>query len=478
MFKYTLLLKVVTLIVLTMLMLIPVVLVKGVIDERFSYKNDVIRTISYNAGGEQRVIGPILVLPFKEKIKVVQDGKESEQESWRERYVLPENLSITGNASVETRQLGIYQAQVYQSDLAFTGKIKVPDLSFLKAKNITAEKPYLIVMVSDSRGINRIPVLNINQTTVEFQGGTQNSFKSNGINAELSHELLENSPELDFNFTLALKGSQQLSVVPLGRSSEFKLIGNWPHPSFVGDYPPVAREITDSGFSATWQSSWLANNINDRFSNMAVGDEYVSLLPMFTTKLIEPVAEYQLNDRAVKYAILFITLTFLAFFLFETLKGLRVHPLQYLLVGFALVVFYLLLLALSERIGFNYAYLVASIACSGLITFYLMSALKGVQRGLIFGMGLLMLYAVLFGLLQSEGDSLLLGSIMLFIVLSIVMALTRKLDWYQLSHKLEKREAEENATGPEVIFSTGGGPAEEEVIAEEKLDRDVFRVWK
>ena len=284
---------------------------------------------------------------------------------------------------------------------------------------------------------------------------------SQGIHAPLTLASLQKEG-LTADFTLNLAGTSSLSLVPVGRSSELLLQSNWPHPNFLGNFLPDERKVTDKGFSARWRSTWFANNINSAFmyDNGIMEEEK---LPTFTTSLIEPVDHYQLTERAVKYAVLFLGLTFMAFFLFETLTGLRVHPIQYLLVGAALVLFYLILLAFSEHLGFDVAYLLASVACSGLIAFYLSAVLRGMRRGMLFAASLLLLYGILYMLLQSEDNALVLGSVLLFGVLAGIMLLTRKLDWYQVA---DPARLKGNAAEPE----TAETPASN--------GESRFRLWK
>ncbi len=222
----------------------------------------------------------------------------------------------------------------------------------------------------------------------------------------------------------------QLEVVPLGQDSRLNLASNWPHPNFIGDFLPGSRTLNASGFEASWQSSWFATDMESRFNRMmkgASGD-----LPAFSVSLVQPVDHYQQNERAAKYALLFIGLTFLSFFMFELLKGLRVHPIQYALVGMGLAIFYLVLLALTEHLGFAWAYLIAALASVALNGFYLSHVLGGPKQGLGFAALLGLVYSILFGLLQAEEIALLLGALLLFTILALVMVLTRKLDWYRV----------------------------------------------
>ncbi len=212
----------------------------------------------------------------------------------------------------------------------------------------------------------------------------------------------------------------------------------------MGSFLPVERQVSQSGFTAQWESSWFANNLGVEFQEVmdSGSDKRLADLPQFSTSLIETVDQYQLNQRSVKYALLFIGLTFLAFFLIEVLQQVRVHLVQYALVGIALVMFYVLLLALSEHIGFDAAYLLASAACVGQIGVYLAAILGSWPRGAGLASLLAALYAVLFGLLQSEDNALLLGSLLLFGVLTLVMMLTRNLDWFAMTARMDRQSGQ------------------------------------
>lgn len=361
-----LLLKLFALFFFTLMMLIPISMILNLIDSRNDYRQSVISRIQDGTSGQQTVIGPIIAIPYTLYQKEKDDKGVTKTVSIdRTHYVLPSKLSVDGHVNVEPRKVGIYQAQVYQSELAFKG-VFMP----LKAANnssISYGVPYAIVALSDSRGITRVPEIQMDKKSLLFEAGTNSSKFSQGIHAMLPEGILNGSEPIGFEFTLALQGSGHLAVMPVGETSTLSLNGNWPHPNFLGQFLPKQREVKDDGFTATWESSWIANNINNNF----LGYDYRNLatknyteetysdrrysgesLPTFSTSFIEPVNHYQLNTRTVKYAILFIGLTFVAFFLFEVLKSLAIHPVQYLLVASALTVFYVILLALSERIGF------------------------------------------------------------------------------------------------------------------------------
>lgn len=462
MFKSLLFWKITALLGLMLLMLLPVGLLRNVIIERSFYQQDVVDQVSISTSRAQKVLAPLLVLPYEERVTREQNGQWVEKVYHHMRFVLPEALNIKGTPKVEQRKIGIYQTQIYRGTLQFSGRfetLKIDDL--LSDPNIQLGQPFMVVALSDSRGIQHISALQLNQSETPFEPGTQLESLPQGTHAPLSLAQLQQGA-FSFAFEINLAGTRNLSVVPLGRMTELQLSSNWPHPNFLGEFLPEERQISSQGFEAIWRSSWFANNINDSFMRddtiIKSGD-----LPAFSASLIEPVDHYQLSERAVKYAVLFIGLTFMSFFLFETLTGMPVHPIQYLLVGFALVLFYLVLLAFSEHIGFAAAYLLASLACSALIGCYLSSVLRGWRRGAVFCGGLLLLYGILYLLLQSQDNALVLGAVLLFAILTVVMLLTRRLDWYRIADTRRNTHKAENR--------------EESDIADSEQSQDRFRLW-
>ncbi len=498
-------LKLFALFIFTLMMLIPIGMILSLIDSRNDYQQSVINRIQDGTSAEQTVVGPVIAVPYTRYQKGLDDKGVSKTVAVEGvRYYLPSLLTVDGNVNVEPRKVGIYQAQVYQSELVFKGAFMPLDLT--SNKSVSYGAPYVIVALSDSRGITRVPEIQFAKKAVAFEAGTNSSRFSQGVHAPLSGDMLSGSEPISFEFTLALQGSGHLAVMPVGESSTLNLSGNWPHPNFLGQFLPKQRAVNEDGFTATWESSWIANNINNnfigydyqsmdarRYSEDAYGDaQYArtslvsSGLPAFSTSFIEPVNHYQLNTRTVKYAVLFIGLTFVAFFLFEVLKSLSIHPIQYLLVAAALTVFYVILLALSERIGFVWAYCIAAVSCCSLIGFYLSAVLRGAVRGIGFALGLLLLYGVLYLLLQSEDNALLLGALLLFVTLSAVMALTRRLDWYQVAGRSSSPSLNQSPAP-----SGGGAPAPQEETAsegerekgthchsEELAERRKYRLWK
>lgn len=429
--------KIALLLLLSLLLMIPVHAIMELNRERQAYRSQAINSIMASSSGPQRLLGPVLVQPYTRAVTVEQDGKRFERKLQLYRYLLPEQLDVQASMEVTPRKLGIYQAQVYHTRLSLSGRLPAdldgktlvsgePDLTVDGADPaLVPGRPYLSLVLSDARGISSVPELLLGEQRIPFAPGALLGDDLAGIHAPLATLPNEDGR---FHIELDLQGMDQLEVVPLGQDSKLNLAGNWPHPNFLGDFLPGSRTLTASGFDASWQTSWFATDMESRFNRMMRGGD--EPLPSFSVSLVQPVDHYQQNERAAKYALLFIGLTFLSFFMFELLRGLRVHPIQYALVGMGLAIFYLVLLALTEHLGFTWAYLVASLASVLLNGFYLSHVLGGPKQGMGFAALLGLVYAILFGLLQAEETALLLGALLLFAILALVMGLTRKLDWY------------------------------------------------
>lgn len=435
--------KIFLLLLLSLLLMVPVQSIMELNRERQIYRNQAIQSIMASSSGPQQLMGPVIVQPYTRSVTVEQDGKRFVRQEQTYRYLLPEQLDVQATMEVTPRKLGIYQAQVYQTRLSLSGRL--PTAAQLQESaplagddELVAGKPYLSLVLSDARGINSVPELQLGKLRTPFAPGARLGSTLAGI-----HAPLDSLPQQDgtFHLELNLQGMNELEVVPLGRESKLQLAGNWPHPNFIGDFLPASRSLNQEGFSASWQTSWFATDMESRFNRAMNGGE--GELPTFSVSLVQPVDHYQLNERAAKYALLFIGLTFISFFMFELLKGLRVHPIQYALVGMGLAIFYLVLLALTEHLGFGWAYLVAALASVLLNGFYLSHVLGGPKQGIGFAALLGLVYAILYSLLQAEEIALLLGALLLFATLALIMLLTRKLDWYQVmgQQSVESRPA-------------------------------------
>ncbi|GHD93838.1 cell envelope integrity protein CreD [Pseudocitrobacter faecalis] len=427
--KSPLVVKIVTLIGTMLVLFIPLMVIRGLIVERADYRGEVEEAISRSTSGPQKLVGPLIAIPVTEMYTTLENNHEVSQKRTFIHFWLPESLMVEGNQNVEPRKVGIYEGQVWKTDVNIKAEFDTSRLESLNHANITLGKPFMVMAVGDTRGIGVVNAPGLEGTPLQVEPGTGIAGEPQGLHVKLP-DFPFTPKKFNLDFSLVLSGTGNFSVVPLGRNSELVLNSNWPHPNFIGDFLPVKREVSPTGFQARWQSSWFANNLGEQFAD---ADKFASPdLPSFNVAVATPADHYQLTDRATKYALLLIALTFTAFFVFEMLTGRRMHPIQYLLVGLSLVMFYFLLLALSEHIGFTTAWVAASLVGALMNGVYLQAVLKSWRSSLLFTLALLVLDGVMWALLRSEESSLLLGTGVLLMALCGVMFLTRNLDWYAL----------------------------------------------
>ncbi|HID2952669.1 TPA: cell envelope integrity protein CreD [Klebsiella pneumoniae] len=430
MLKSPLFWKITTLIGCIVLLSLPLMMVRELINERADYRSEVVDAIEQSTSGSQKLAGPLIAIPITETLTRMENQKEvNYQRSWV-YYWLPESLAVTGKQTVESRRVGIYSGQVWHNALQIKASFDPLRLAALRKTNIVLGQPRLVVSVGDARGIGAIHAPEVNGNVLSVEPGLGISGDGAGIHMPMP-ALAEDNKPLEIAFSLDLNGTGEFSLVPLGRNSELQLTSNWPHPGFLGSFLPTQREVSAAGYRAHWQSSWFANDMGSYFKD----DMEIpwSRLPAFSADVMSLADQYQLTDRATKYAILLIGLTFMAFFVFESLTRRPLHPMQYLLVGLSLVLFYLVLLALSEHIGFTAAWLAASLSGAVMNGIYLQAVLRGWRNSLLFVAALLLLDGVIWFLLHSEDSTLLLGTGVLALALSVLMFLTRRVDWYALS---------------------------------------------
>lgn len=430
MLKSPLFWKITTLIGCIVLLSLPLMMVRELINERADYRSEVVDAIEQSTSGSQKLAGPLIAIPITETLTRMENQKEvSYQRSWV-YYWLPESLAVTGKQTVESRRVGIYSGQVWHNALQIKASFDPLRLAALRKTNIVLGQPRLVVSVGDARGIGAIHAPEVNGNVLSVEPGLGISGDGAGIHMPMP-ALAEDNKPLEIAFSLDLNGTGEFSLVPLGRNSELQLTSNWPHPGFLGSFLPTQREVSAAGYRAHWQSSWFANDMGSYFKD----DMEIpwSRLPAFSADVMSLADQYQLTDRATKYAILLIGLTFMAFFVFESLTRRPLHPMQYLLVGLSLVLFYLVLLTLSEHIGFTAAWLAASLSGAVMNGIYLQAVLRGWRNSLLFVAALLLLDGVMWFLLHSEDSALLLGTGVLALALSVLMFLTRRVDWYALS---------------------------------------------
>lgn len=441
-------LKIAMIIGLVIVLMIPLMMIESVVSERSMFRNSVKTDIAQSWTGTQKFLGPVLVVPYVERYKKKEwdaNLKVYQENTYYRRkqiYLLPDTLNIAGDITTEQRTRGIYSIPVYSSVLLVKGDFnnsKLLELHKLKGSDLIWKKPFLSMLVSDIRGISEQPKINWNQSSFEFASGSGISDWDNGMHAKLPRLAYKTNKPYRFSFQVNLKGMEKIQFSPVGKSTNVELKANWPHPSFIGRYLPNQYEIDEQAFKANWKMSSFSSDMPRLIKACQKGECNGFVYNTFGVALINTVDIYHKTERSVKYAILFISLTFTIFFLFEIMKDLRLHPMQYLLVGLSLTFFYLLLISLSEHMSFLNAYLIAATANIAVIIIYISAILKSRLRALGFGAMLLTLYAMLYAILVSEDNSLLMGSLLFFAILSLVMFITRKLDWYLVTDKLAKQ---------------------------------------
>ncbi|MBS0584393.1 MAG: cell envelope integrity protein CreD [Proteobacteria bacterium] len=422
---------------LAMLMLIPLAQVQGLVGERNGLRAQALADIAQRWGAAQNVGGPVLAIPRRVRVQtsngwITQDGTE---------IVLADRLDIAGTLAPEVRHYGIYSTPVYTAELKISGQFLARDLRALEGlKNVpdeARETTYLFdraelrLPLADVRGIRRISALKLDGAERAFGPANGNgAMRAIALPIDVSGwiEAARDDEAHRFELNLTLAGTGSLQFLPLARTTEAHLAAAWPNPGFGGAFLPAQRAIDDKGFSAQWQVLDLNRSYGQHWQEGEAGIDPAA--SAFGVNLYQPADLYQQNERAGKYGVLFVALTFVAFFLFEVLKKLRVHPVQYLLVGLALTTFYVVLLALSEQIGFAFAYLAAAAAVVMLVGGYAAAVLHAWRAGATLGAALALIYALLYGLVVSEQYSLLMGALALLAVVAALMYLTRRVDWY------------------------------------------------
>lgn len=419
--------------VLILVLLIPAFMVRSVIEERRDRRSEVIEEISSKWGQSQTIAGPVLTIPFKEYIKD-KDGKQISSINYM--HFLPDEVAIDGDLLPEIRYRGIYEAVLYTANITLNGAFSYPNIKELNVpdKDIIWQGAFLSLGISDMRGIREKIIARVNDEPISIHPGIEtNDVLESGVSARID---LDNFKDrLSFNYNVSLNGSEQINFTPVGELTRVRLSSDWSSPSFDGAFLPVERQIDAKGFNAKWK----VLHLNRNFPQYWIGNKHYIYSASFGVKLFTPVDIYQKSMRTAKYAVMFIVFTFLAFFFAEIMNKKRIHPIQYLLIGFAIIIFYTLLISISEHINFDISYWISSLSVIFLITAYSKAILKNRYLSLtVFGI-LTMLYTYLYILLQLEDYALLLGSIGLFVILSAVMYMTRKINWYAVTFEDEQQ---------------------------------------
>ena len=436
--------------------------VSGIVAEREGRLREAERSVAASLAAAQTLLGPVIERDCSESWESVQgEGKDRKTVTERSDFKLsatPASLDIKGDVAIEPRYRGIFKVNGYVLKARLVaawndGAPLVPQARHLGSR-LQCDAPVMFVALGDSRGV-RSAAMQIDGAAVPVLAGTQHAAHPRGFHADVAESFAGAHRPLRAEIGLELVGTGELALAPVGDSTRVTLASDWPHPSFAGRFLPLERQVGENGFSARWVLNALATTapqaaangapacgLYDSVDDVAVRDDRRrTCVETFGIAFIDPVSPYVLTDRATKYGLLFIALTFVGVGAVEVMRRLRVHPIQYLLVGSAIAVFFLLLVSLSEHVPFAVAYLAAAAACTALLTFYGSFVLRGSRAGAAFGAAIAALYGALYALLQLEQTALLLGSTMLFAVLAALMVATRRIDWYGLFDRMRAENA-------------------------------------
>lgn len=434
-----------------LLMLIPINMVQFKVYERQGYLEEAKTAVSKSWTGRQLVVSPILVVPYRlaaiETPAVDLKGADPLLYTSAENkisVVLPDQLTNIINVDNTLLFKGIYEIPVYDSQLEFKGSFSARKLTEALREIRSTEgfeslgEPYISIHISDARGISDPPTLLFNHAATTINPGSKLSALPSGVHAFVDGlaalKEVSEKESIEFSLQLSLRGMESLNFLALSDVAGTRLSSNWPHPQFIGASLPKERDISSDGFSAYWSSSRYSMSGADllmgclsskkcrRLKNNASGVSF-----------IDPVDVYLQSERSIKYAVLFIGLSFITFFVFEQMTRKRIHPIQYAFVGLAISVFYLLLISLAEHISFGWSYLIAVVCCASLLLFYVRYMLRSLLSAGLFCTMLVGLYGLLYVIVQAEDFALLMGSVLVFLVLTVLMTVTRGIDWYSLS---------------------------------------------
>lgn len=460
--KSSVMLKLITIFILILLLMIPSGMLENLIYERQGTRDNAVEEITSKWGGNQTIGCAVITIPYT---VIQEDDKGKKSTEIKYAHFLPENLTISGKLMPEKRYRGIYVVMLYNAQLNVKGFFKKPNVNLLKIPKdrFLFSEAFISFGLTDMKGIKEAINLKINGVNQEMNPGIESEdLFTSGVSCPINIA----SETINFDAHINLNGSKEINFLPFGKTTKVSIESPWETPSFVGAFLPDERQVTEKGFKAVWNVLHLNRNYPQQGTGSFIKAFASNRIETFdeqsrTTlayepgtdiavnkggnlesalgvKLLLPVDEYQKTTRATKYNLMFIAITFIAFFFIEILNKKRLHPIQYLLVGFGISLFYVLLLAISEHLSFNKAYFIGCIVILSLITFYTQSIFKNRRITLIFNGVLIILYGFFYSLLQLEDYSLLLGSMGLLIILAIVMYITRNINWYRAYNNKEE----------------------------------------
>lgn len=404
--------------ILTLVLIIPLALVQELIVERSQRQKEVITETTAKWGNSVYFYGPILKVPYKDPMSGANNYA----------YFFPETLNNkTDVTMVKPLERSIYKSNVFTTKMQFDGNYTNPNFASkgIPAENIYWNRAKILIRTTNLKSLKDEVKMKIGNQNLAFESvasSTNDSIESLETNY-FDYQSLQN--EAKFNFTICFNGSKQVKMVPIGKTTDAKITSNWNSPNFNGNFSPISRDITDKGFEANWKILHF---------NRPFAQSYFEVLPelgkyAFAVDFITPVDEYQQSERASKYGFLVIGLTFLIFFLIQSISKINIHIFQYSMIGIALIMFYTLLISITEHSSFSFAYLVAGASVIIMISLYSISILKDKKFPMFIGASLSVLYTFIYVIIQLEDYALLVGSIGLFLILAAVMYFSRKIEW-------------------------------------------------
>ncbi|MDB5286563.1 MAG: cell envelope integrity protein CreD [Mucilaginibacter sp.] len=420
--------------ILILVLIIPSSLIDSLIMERSLRQKDVVHDIADKWSGSQLIKGPVLIIPYRKTVNYIDvNQKELTKEIIENLYILPESLYIKAIVEPEVLHRGMFDGVVYNSTVKVSGNFAKADLAIfsLNPDQLLLDKAKLTFSISDLKGLKNNPVL----TAAGMQLSAEPTFNNkdlfnDGLQANINLSTIKDGA-FTFNYTLNLKGSQDLHFLHLGKTTDVEVSGKWPTPSFDGRYLPDTRKVDARGFKANWRMLYYNRPFPQQWivDNTLLNNEKKQESASFGVKLRLPVDQYQKITRTSKYAILIILLTFISLFLTEVIRKQRVHVFNYVLIGAAMIIYYTLLLSFSEQVGYNIAYLIASVSTIVLVSVFISSLMNNKKAAAMFAAILSMFYGFIFIIIQLEDFALLVGSLALFAIVAALMYFSRKINW-------------------------------------------------
>ncbi|MBR5354030.1 MAG: cell envelope integrity protein CreD [Bacteroidales bacterium] len=412
--------KLLVIAIISLLLLIPQAIIMDMVNERSNTEGLANLEVNEKWGNGQTLTGPVLFIPGDSAANNL--------------YILPETLDIDGNINSRTLKRGIYDFTVYETALTLAGNFSLPkELKAEQLKSLRTDRAKLLFAISDFKGFSDNPALVLGGQPVELSSEALHLGSYDALSCSADLQSFLDSGTLDYRLTVPIKGSGYLYFLPAGRTTSVHLTSDCPTPSFTGRYLPSQRQVTDQGFTADWKVLAL----NRDFAQVLNSHAELKKAQPFGVDLKVPVEQYQQTTRSIKYAYLIILLTFAVVFFVEIRRQTPIHPVQYALVGIALMLFYTLLLAFSEHLTFLLSYLIASIMTIGLITLFMRTLLRNTRAALFIGLLLVVLYTFIYVIMQLESYALLVGSLGIFVILAVAMYASQKINWYQEKLKIE-----------------------------------------